>query len=101
MTGINASTGRDSTFSTSSSRLNVESRYSSSPTTSRPSTSPARGAGGHDAQALKLVVWFFGKRRHVQELELFANLPPLQVGGDHRVFTFSSEDWHTRVCKVL
>jgi len=41
MTGINASTGRDSTFSTSSSRLKLGSRYSSPQTRSRPSTSPA------------------------------------------------------------
>ena len=47
-----------------------------------------RCAGGYSAEALKLVVRFLRKRRDVQELELFANLAPLQVGGDHGIFTF-------------
>ena len=91
MTGIDANTGNESAVSTSSARLKLESRNSSSPTPSRPSTSPAAAPDAMMARRCELVVGSFGPRRRVHEPELFANLAPLQVGGDHGVFPFHQQ----------
>ena len=90
MSGICASTGSDKTVVTSSCDLKLASRYSRNAASANPANNPPIDTHQVDSHTIR-AERLFSRTRRVENLELLADLPPFEIGGDLRLFVFRQQ----------